>query len=198
MENTNKEDNLQNPQAGQNPSEDLGEEALSNVTLEAKTGIQPIVVTYCETCRFPEEYCPEAHAVLFKKKKLPEEEQIKETPVTEEKAAETPKEGQTTEEPKKDKKKKPKDNLIVVECSKRGKRKHTTYVSNVEKFGLNMKDVAKLFSKKFACSSTVTKEDNGTECITLTGEFGYEIVEFLTEKFPNIKAENCKVIEPKD
>ena len=73
-----------------------------------------------------------------------------------------------------------------------------SYVSNLEKYGLVLKDVAKLFSKKFACSSTVTKEDNGTECITLTGEFGYDIVDFLVEKFPAlIKPEMCKVMEPK-
>lgn len=185
--------------------------------------IQPLSVKYCEICRFPEEYCNEAHAVIFKKenKKIEETKKdenvllkegqndsnnIKDTKdltlnkgdvdkdgkvaVTEEGKAEIAKDG-------KDKKKKVKEERIVIECSKRGKKKHTTYVSNVEKFGLNIKDVAKLFSKKFACSSTVTKEVNNTECITLTGEFGYDIVEFLTQKFPNIKEENCKVIEEK-
>ena len=52
-------------------------------------------------------------------------------------------------------------------------------------------------SKKFACSCTVTKEDSGKEIITLTGEFMYEVEEFLTEKFKELKPENFKMIETK-
>ena len=54
-----------------------------------------------------------------------------------------------------------------------------------------------MFSKKFACSSTVSKENN-KECIVLTGEFTYEIVDFLKEKFPNIITDdNCHISESK-
>jgi density-regulated protein DRP1 len=170
---------------------------IENVTIDE---IQPLIVQYCDVCRFPLEYCEISHDVIFKKE-LRREERIQK-----EDAVENKPEGQagkieekkeeTEKTEKKDKKKK--ETLIMIEQSKRGKSKFTTHVSNLEKYGLVLKDIAKLFSKKFACSSTVTKEDNGTECITLTGEFGYEIVEFLVEKFPAIvKPELCKIVEPK-
>ena len=121
-----------------------------------------------------------------------EEGKNEETIDTSKKAeGEEKKEGDDKE--KKHKKKKEAPTMIVIEQAKRGKKKHTTYVSNLEKFGLVLKDVAKQFSKKFACSCTVTKEDNGTECITLTGEFADDVFDFLTTTFPNIKPENCQV-----
>ena len=61
------------------------------------------------------------------------------------------------------KKKKVEVPRVVIEESKRGKKKHITYVMNLEKFGINLKDTSKLLSKKCACSATVTKEDNGQE-----------------------------------
>ena len=83
-----------------------------------------------------------------------------------------------------------KTELIVTDCITILKDQEKEYL---EKFGLVLKDVAKQFSKKFACSCTVTKEDNGTECITLTGEFADDVFDFLTTTFPNIKPENCQV-----
>jgi density-regulated protein DRP1 len=160
---------------------------------ESESKHQPIVVKYCETCHFPEEFCDFSHAILFKKVQSVVVEEKKE----EKKEGEVKIEEVKTEAPAKVDKKKGKEQHILIELSKRGKKKHVTYVFNLEKFGLNLKDVAKVFSKKFACSSTVTKEDNGQEGITLTGEFGYEIVDFLVEKYPTIKPEMCKVKEPK-
>ena len=172
-------------------------EGIEGLKIEENNLIEAVVVKYCDSCKFPEEYCEYSHPILFKKgtpiqqTPQPSEEQSKpEEKKSEEEEAKQP-------ETKKSKKEK-NDNFILIELAKRSKKKHTTQVFNLEKFGLNMKDVAKLFSKKFACSSTVTKEDNGKEGITLTGEFGYEIVDFLTEKFPNIKPEMCQVKEPKE
>lgn len=98
-------------------------------------------------------------------------------------------------EEKESKKKKAESPKIIIEESKRGKKKHTTYVSNLEKFGINLKDVSKMLSKKCACSATVTKEDNGQEVITLTGEFAIEIQEFLLIQFATtLKEKDFKVI----
>jgi density-regulated protein DRP1 len=173
---------------------------MENATLDE---VQAVIVQYCEICRFPVEYCEISHNVIFKKEIRREERLEKEEaaaaenkPEGEPKIEEKKEEDKTEKADKKEKKKK--ETLIMIEQSKRGKSKFTTHVSNLEKHGLNLKDIAKLFSKKFACSSTVTKEENGTECITLTGEFGYEIVDFLVEKFPGIvKPELCKIVEPK-
>ena len=162
--------------------------------------IEPIIIKYCDYCRFPEEYCEYSHQIYFKKIHSNEKAiEIKETKDEATKTTTTENESKSNQEPiSKTDKKKQKDNFIMIELSKRGKKKFVTYVFNLEKFGLNLKETAKLFSKKFACSSTVTKEENGQEGITLTGEFGYDIVDFLCEKFPIIKPEMCKVKEPKE
>ena len=162
---------------------------------------EPKVVQYCDLCHFPVEYCEYTHELLLKKEVTEEEKQNEEKKeegkneetidTSKKPEGEEKKEGEDKE--KKHKKKKEAPTMIVIEQAKRGKKKHTTYVSNLEKFGLVLKDVAKQFSKKFACSCTVTKEDNGTECITLTGEFADDVFEFLTTTFPNIKPENCQV-----
>lgn len=175
------------------------EQNLHNIDLNADK-VEPAAVKYCEICHFPEEYCEISHVVLFKKQSqhIIVEEVKTEVPTNKEGEGKTEEVKTEAKTETKVEKKKAKDNFILIELSKRGKRKHVTYVFNLEKFGLNLKDVAKLFSKKFACSSTVTKEDNGQEGITLTGEFGYEIVDYLIEKFPTIKPEMCKVKEPKE
>jgi density-regulated protein DRP1 len=94
---------------------------------------------------------------------------------------------------KDDKKKKKQEKKIIIEQTKRGKKKHITYILGLDKFGLVLKDVAKQLSKKLACSCTVTKEDNGEDSITMTGEFADDVLEFLTTTFPNIEAKNCQV-----
>ena len=95
---------------------------------------------------------------------------------------------------KNDKKKKKKDEKkIMIEQTRRGKKKHITYIMGLEKFGLVLKDVSKALSKKLACSCTVTKEDNGEESITLTGEFADDVLEFLTTTYPNIENRHCHV-----
>lgn len=105
---------------------------------------------------------------------------------------------ETKEEDKPKKKKAAEAPKVIIEESKRGKKKHTTYVMNLEKFGINLKDSAKMFSKKFACSANVTKEDNGQEVITLTGEFMLEMRDYLLEKFGNIlKDKDIKLVEAK-
>ena len=63
----------------------------------------------------------------------------------------------------------------------------------LDKFGLVLKDVAKQLSKKMACSCTVTKEDNGEDSITLTGEFADDVKDFILENFKNIEEKNIQV-----
>lgn len=175
------------------------------------------IITYCEICTLPIEYCSIAHPIMIKRKDLSifgaKQEEIKEESKEEiKKDEEKPKtddeskkleeaktdENKKTDEEKKEeapKKKKVDVPRVVIEESKRGKKKHITYVMNLEKFGINLKDTSKLLSKKCACSATVTKEDNGQEVITLTGEFAVEIQEFLLLKFPTIlKEKDFKIL----
>ncbi|MBR4726002.1 MAG: hypothetical protein IK071_09510 [Lachnospiraceae bacterium] len=63
----------------------------------------------------------------------------------------------------------------------------------LDKFGLVLKDVAKQLGKKLACSCTVTKEDNGDDSLTLTGEFADDVIDFLTATYPNIDSKNYTI-----
>jgi density-regulated protein DRP1 len=47
---------------------------------------------------------------------------------------------------------------VIVTAKDRTRRKHITIVAGLESVGLKPKDVAKIFSKKFATSASVTKE----------------------------------------
>ena len=85
------------------------------------------------------------------------------------------------------------ENKVIIEQTKRGKKKHITYIMGLDKFGLVLKDVAKQLSKKMACSCTVTKEDNGEDSITLTGEFADDVKDFILENFKNIEEKNIQV-----
>lgn len=178
------------------------EEKSEEVKTEALP--EPKQVTYCSLCHFPTEYCEYTHALILKKETTEEagKEDKKEEGKGEEvidtskkPEGEDKKEGEEKEKEKdkKHKKKKEAPAMVIIEQAKRGKKKHTTYVSNLEKFGLVLKDVAKQFSKKFACSCTVTKEEDGSECVTLTGEFADDVFDYLTTTYPNIKQENCQV-----
>jgi len=189
----------------------IASEKLDDLVIDEKSpepGIEPIIVKYCDVCRFPEEYCEYTHKIFEKginnmnaqqaktDSKTTEVEEKKERE-EEKPKVEAPVEGKD-DKVKKDKKDKKLDSKkIDIKVSKRGSRKFATHVFNLEMFNLNLKDVAKLFSKKFACSSTVSKENN-KDCVVLTGEFTYEIVDFLKEKFPNIITDDsCHVSEAK-
>lgn len=177
-------------------------------------------IIFCKTCTYPVEYCKYSHNILIKNKDLSilnnkpkEEEKEKEKEVSQtetgnqnenkekEKKSEDEselKEGEKAKEVEvKEKKNKKSDPKVVIEESKRGKRKHTTYVSGLERFGINMKDVSKLLSKKFACSANVSKNESGQDEIVLTGEFGLEIREFLLLNFNILKETSFKMIVPK-
>lgn len=175
----------------------MEETKQENPTDEKEILPEPKQVKYCELCHFPIEYCEYSHSIVLKKVgdvQEQKEEKKEEEVVKEEKKEETEKEDtKDKEKEKKQKKKKEAANTVLIEQTKRGKKKHITYITNLDKFGYVLKDISKMFSKKFACSCTVTKEDNGTECITLTGEFADEVYDYIIDNLTNVKAENIMV-----
>ena len=166
-----------------------GEEGEKKVEDIETVVINPKVVEYCKLCHFPIEYCKYTHKMLLKK--IEEGDGEKEEKKDEEKKE--GEQGEKEDDKKKDKKKKKNENKVIIEQAKRGKKKHITYIMGLDKFGLVLKDVAKQLSKKMACSCTVTKEDNGEDSITLTGEFADDVKDFILENFKNIEEKNIQV-----
>lgn len=163
------------------------------------------VVKYCVVCTFPEEFCEYSHELLRKRKELPvnidtttqvQTQPSAETPQQlnegEEKKAETPKVEEEKKDPKEKKHKKISDK-IHIKNTKRSKRKAVTVIKNIEKFGLDLKEVSKMLSKKFACSSSVSKDEENKDSIVMTGEFEDDLKDFLMEKFKNLKEENFHI-----
>jgi translation initiation factor 1 (eIF-1/SUI1) len=56
---------------------------------------------------------------------------------------------------------------VKVYKSKRGNKKAICNVVGLQSYGVNLKDAAKLMSKKFACSATVANDEKYGECIQL-------------------------------
>lgn len=56
---------------------------------------------------------------------------------------------------------------VKIYITKRGGKKVICYVVGLEKYGVNLKDMAKAMSKKFASSAAVTSEDKYGECIQI-------------------------------
>merc|ERR1719466_539781 len=61
---------------------------------------------------------------------------------------------------------------IILSIAPRGKKKAVTVVQGMRTFGIDLKVASKFFSSKFACSSSVTGED--------------ELFDVLPAKFPEI------------
>lgn len=181
---------------------------MENTEVVEVEKIQPIVVELCPECTFPKEYCEFSHDLKKFKKEFNDSKQD-ETKDKEERNDENGKESQKSVEKKekteevveekkeeKDSKKKEESNKILVYKQKVNPKRGKTLVFNLDKFKLNLKDVSKLFSKKFACSSTVTVE-KGKECVNLTGLYDEDLIEFLISKYPELKRSNFKVQEGK-
>eukprot|EP00457_Paulinella_chromatophora_P020423 gb/GEZN01022453.1/.p1 GENE.gb/GEZN01022453.1/~~gb/GEZN01022453.1/.p1 ORF type:complete len:100 (-),score=15.14 gb/GEZN01022453.1/:92-391(-) len=68
---------------------------------------------------------------------------------------------------------------VILSKNQRNRKKFLTVVSGIETTGLNPKVVAKKFSKKFACSSAVTKGAQGETEIQLQGDMMQDVAEFI-------------------
>jgi len=75
---------------------------------------------------------------------------------------------------------------VVVNMKRRNKRKFTVNIYGLDKFGVKLKEAAKKFSKKFACSSTVTKNDMGEKEISMQGDFSQDLGNIIVTMFPAI------------
>merc|ERR1712154_446368 len=71
---------------------------------------------------------------------------------------------------------------ILLSIAPRGKKKAVTVVQGMRTFGIDLKVASKFFSSKFACSSSVTGDDE----IVIQGDVKDELFDVLPAKFPEI------------
>ncbi|RVW43920.1 Translation machinery-associated protein 22 [Vitis vinifera] len=74
---------------------------------------------------------------------------------------------------------------VVIEKIVRNKRKCITTVKGLELFGIKLSDASKKLGKKFATGASVVKGPTEKEQIDVQGDIAYDIVEFITETWPD-------------
>ncbi|XP_077211277.1 translation machinery-associated protein 22-like isoform X2 [Tasmannia lanceolata] len=172
---------------------------------------QPVRVLYCPICSFPPEYCefgpdfekckpwliqntPDLYPNLAKeandKEAAKAADQLQSLAVSCSDGA-TPSGTPTSkqEEVKRlpgGKIKKKEKQEVVIEKVVRNKRKCVTIVKGLELFGVKLSDASKKLGKKFATGASVVKGATEKEQIDVQGDISYDIVEFITETWPNV------------
>lgn len=75
---------------------------------------------------------------------------------------------------------------VVIEKVVRNKRKSITTVKGLELFGVKLSDASKKLGKKFATGASVVKGPTEKEQIDVQGDISYDIVEFITNTWPDV------------
>ncbi|KAH9607926.1 hypothetical protein KSS87_014000 [Heliosperma pusillum] len=75
---------------------------------------------------------------------------------------------------------------VIIEKVVRNKRKCITTVKGLENFGVKLADASKKLGKKFATGASVVKGPTEKEQIDVQGDIAYDIVEFLTDTWPDV------------
>lgn len=171
------------------PTRKMGETVDAGFPLGPQPGVQyPLVIEYCGNCSMPLEFCENYPDYEGCKKWLAEKmpEQFEKLAVEGE--------GEVGEEEKKRQKRGGKgmmkakkkeaevEKRIVLSKAPRGKKKAVTVVQGLRTFGIDLKVASKFFSSKFACSSSVTGDDE----IVIQGDVTDDLFDVLPEKFPEI------------
>ncbi|XP_075489617.1 translation machinery-associated protein 22-like [Primulina tabacum] len=158
---------------------------------------EPVRVSYCGVCGLPAEYCefgsdfdkckpwliqnaPELYPDLVKEAGT----ELLSTSISSNGSSSQPKE-EVKRLPGGKIKKKEKPEVIIEKVT-RNKRKCITTVKGLELFGVKLNDASKKLGKKFATGASVVKGPTEKEQIDVQGDIVYDIVEFITDTWPDV------------
>ncbi|KAF3793309.1 Translation machinery-associated protein 22 [Nymphaea thermarum] len=163
---------------------------------------QPLRVVYCGVCGLPPEYCefgpdfekckpwlianaPDVYPDLIKEANEKEvakaAEQLRSTGISGEGDNSAAASGSVSA-PKQEEEKQE----IIIEKVVRNKRKCVTIVKGLELFGVKLSEASKKLGKKFATGASVVKGPTEKDQIDVQGDISYDIVEFITETWPDV------------
>ena len=154
----------------------------------------PIKVQYCGNCSMPLEYCeyyPDQEGCnKWLEKNLPEkfaalglgnpEGDNKEVEGDEDAKKRQKRGGKGMVKAKK--KEVEVDKHIILSIAPRGKKKSVTVVQGLKTCGIELKVASKFFSQKFACSASITGDDE----IVIQGDFKDDLFDLIPEKWPDV------------
>ncbi|CAN4096476.1 unnamed protein product [Withania somnifera] len=167
---------------------------------------EPEHVLYCGICGLPAEYCEFGSGSEFEKCKpwliqnaphlYPDlvndlnledadkvSDQLQSTSISE--GSSTSKKEEVKRLPGGKIKKKDKQEIIIEKVT-RNRRKSITTIKGLEIFGVKLSDASKKLGKKFATGASVVKGPTEKEQIDVQGDISYDIVDFITETWPDV------------
>ncbi len=74
------------------------------------------------------------------------------------------------------------EKMIYLSIAPRGKKKAVTVVQGLKTFGIDLKTASKFFSQRFACSASITGDDE----IVIQGDCKDDLFEIIPEKWPEV------------
>ncbi|ORZ07661.1 translation initiation factor SUI1 [Absidia repens] len=84
---------------------------------------------------------------------------------------------------------------VTIKRVERTKRKRITTIHGLDIFGVDLKKAAKLFANKFACGSSVAKNNQNQDEIVVQGDFSDELIELIIANWPHVPEDNIDYIE---
>ncbi|CAN1120981.1 Translation machinery-associated protein 22 [Linum perenne] len=84
---------------------------------------------------------------------------------------------------------------VIIEKVVRNKRKCITIIKGLDLFGIKLSDASKRLGKKFATGASVVKGPTEKEQIDVQGDIAYDIVEFITDTWPDVPERAIYFIE---
>ncbi|EIE89365.1 hypothetical protein G6F46_000722 [Rhizopus delemar] len=86
---------------------------------------------------------------------------------------------------------------VIIKRNERNKRKCVTTIYGLDIFGVDLKKAAKMFANRFACGSSVAKNNQGQDEIVVQGDFSDELHNLILSNWPNVPEENIDRVEEK-
>ncbi|KAK1418612.1 hypothetical protein QVD17_27757 [Tagetes erecta] len=171
---------------------------------------QPVHVLYCGVCGLPAEYCefgpdfekckpwlihnaPQLYPDLVQVSNSKEvdgvSDQLQSSSITDgtgpSGSSSVPKQEPVKRLPGGKIKKKERQEVIIEKVT-RNKRKSITTIKGLELFGIKLSDASKKLGKKFATGASVVKGPTEKDQIDVQGDIAYDIVEFITDTWPDV------------
>ncbi|KAI8342598.1 translation initiation factor SUI1 [Chlamydoabsidia padenii] len=84
---------------------------------------------------------------------------------------------------------------VTIKRVERTKRKRITTIHGLDIFDVDLKKAAKLFANKFACGSSVAKNNQNQDEIVVQGDFSDELIELIIANWPHVPEDNIDYIE---
>uniref|UniRef100_A0A7N0UWR0 Translation machinery-associated protein 22 n=1 Tax=Kalanchoe fedtschenkoi TaxID=63787 RepID=A0A7N0UWR0_KALFE len=170
----------------------------------------PVKVVYCQVCSLPAEYCefgpdfekckpwliqnaPQLYPDLLKGAEAKEGDQLANQLESAKLSSDATPSGSTPAVKQEEVKRLPGGKIkkkdkqeVIIEKSIRNRRKCITSVKGLELFGVKLSDASKKLGKKFATGASVVKGPTEKEHIDVQGDIAYDIVEFITDTWPDV------------